>query len=116
MANEEHLAELIKNSWNIPQPLSLEIIERDKSCVYCRVDFTPAAISKKTSATWEHIVNDARIVTRENIARCCCSCNASKGAKDLSDWLDSNYCKAKNITCDSVASVVKQALLNPPHL
>jgi hypothetical protein len=42
------------------------------------------------------------------------SCNASKGSKLLEDWLESNYCKKKEITVDSVADVVKKALKNPP--
>jgi hypothetical protein len=58
-------------------------------------------------ATWEHIVNDARIVNRENIARCCSACNSSKGIKKLSDWLESAYCGRRGITRDTVAEVVK---------
>lgn len=64
--------------------------------------------------SWEHIVNDERIISRENIARCCISCNASKGAKDLALWLGSNYCARRGINPDAVAEVVKQALLTPP--
>ena len=65
-------------------------------------------------ATWEHIVNDARIITRENIARCCFSCNSSKGAKELKTWLELRYRNNKGITKDTVAPVVKQALVNTP--
>jgi hypothetical protein len=61
-------------------------------------------------ATWEHIINDAQIVTRENIALCCWSCNSSKGAKLLADWFQSAYCLRHGITPDSVAQVVKEAL------
>jgi hypothetical protein len=61
-------------------------------------------------ATWEHILNDARIVTRENIALCCASCNSSKGAKLLSAWLQSSYCKSKGISTQSVSPVVRAAL------
>lgn len=61
--------------------------------------------------TWEHIVNDARIITIDNIALCCCSCNASKGAKSLTLWLVSNYCLSKNITPETVADVAKRALV-----
>lgn len=61
-------------------------------------------------ATWEHIINDARIISRENIARCCVSCNSSKGTKKLSDWLESDYCKKRGINGETVAEVVKQAL------
>jgi hypothetical protein len=62
-------------------------------------------------ATWEHIINDASIVTRENIALCCNSCNASKGAKDLRVWLNSKYCTRKGITPSTVAEVVKNYLV-----
>ena len=37
------------------------------------------------------------------------SCNASKGAKLLEDWLESDYCKRNNINKDSVAQVVKRS-------
>ena len=102
------------NRWKIPGSLEAEIRARDHDCVYCRVRFgsSPATIGSR--ATWEHIVNDARMVTRENIALCCGSCNASKGNRDLVDWLVSGYCKEHGITSDSVAEVVKKALVSPP--
>ena len=100
------------NRWNIPEWMEKEIIKRDTVCVYCGVPFTTAGHFRKTSPSWEHIINDARIVTLENISRCCVSCNASKGSKDLSDWLESDYCKKKNITYNTVADVVKKALRN----
>jgi hypothetical protein len=102
------------NAWNIPDWMERQILERDLLCIYCRVDFAQAS-SKKERPTWEHIVNDVRIVTLANIARCCTSCNASKGAKELAQWLGSNYCKKKGITPDRVAQVVRDALLSPPQ-
>ena len=100
------------NNWNIPSSLEKEIRERDKICVYCGVSFPSTKISKKTAASWEHIINDAKIITRENIALCCCGCNASKGQKQLSIWLQSKYCIDKNITPENVAQVIKNALKN----
>jgi len=100
------------NNWNIPDWLEKEVRERDKTCVYCSAEFTPVNISKKTAASWEHIINDAKIITRENIALCCCGCNASKGQKQLSAWLTSDYCKQRGITPDSVAPIIKQAIKN----
>lgn len=47
------------NNWNIPSSLEKEIRERDKVCVYCGVEFTSTKVSKKTAASWEHIINDA---------------------------------------------------------
>ena len=102
------------NRWNIPDRLATEIVERDKCCVYCGVVFGLAGASKGRLPTWEHIVNDARIITRGNIALCCRTCNASKGAKLLSIWLKSAYCKRLNISLETVAEVVKAALIGPP--
>jgi hypothetical protein len=104
------------NNWNIPDGLEIEIRDRDKKCVYCGVEFGSSKKSRKSMATWEHIVNDARIVNRENIARCCFSCNASKGTKKLSDWLESDYCKKHGITKDTVTEVVRRALVSPPSI
>ncbi|MBC2736572.1 MAG: HNH endonuclease [Desulfobacteraceae bacterium] len=101
------------NQWNIPEWLEQEVRDRDKVCVYCGIEMietVPRGGSRKNAATWEHIINDQTIITKENIARCCSSCNASKGTKRLSDWIDSSYCKRKGIDQNSVAQVVKVAL------
>ena len=101
------------NGWGIPEWLEREVRERDTACVYCGVPMTQRAFSqgsRKTVATWEHIINDASIVTRENIARCCVSCNSSKGTKRLADWLGSRYCRERGLTVDTVADVVRAAL------
>ncbi|MEQ1905758.1 MAG: hypothetical protein ABL888_16340 [Pirellulaceae bacterium] len=98
------------NRWNIPPSLELEILERDLCCVYCGVEFIADNPEKGLRRSWEHIINDARIVTKENIAICCRRCNASKGAKDLRAWLDSDYCTRNGITPATVAAVIKKAL------
>lgn len=100
------------NNWNIPKELEKEVRERDKSCVYCGIKFLPHTQSAKASASWEHIINDASIITRENICLCCRSCNASKGQKQLSIWLKSDYCLNKGITPESVSPIIKQAIKN----
>lgn len=51
------------NNWKIPVPLEQEIRERDVTCVYCGIEFTPIKVSKKTALSWEHIINDAKIIT-----------------------------------------------------
>lgn len=102
------------NSWNIPDWLEKEVIERDTHCVYCGVkmlDKMPKHGSRKNVATWEHIINDASIINRDNIARCCSSCNSSKGTKLLSDWINSDYCKKNDINKDTVAPIIKRALI-----
>ncbi len=101
------------NRWGIPDWLEEEVNARDKSCVYCGarlVEQIPPRGPRKAVATWEHIINDASIVTRENIARCCVACNSSKGTKKLSDWMQSSYCQKRGISKETVAEVVKKAL------
>jgi hypothetical protein len=93
-----------------------QVKERDKSCVYCGVEFSENSNSRKSKPSWEHIVNDIRINGSINIALCCMSCNASKGSKLLEDWLKSDYCKINNITSNKLADVIKNALDNPPQL
>ena len=100
------------NNWNIPKELEKEVRARDTVCVYCRCTFTPTKISKKTAVSWEHIINDAKIITKENIALCCCGCNASKGQKPLSIWLQSKYCLERGISADKVAPIIQEAIKN----
>ena len=104
----------MSNRWGIPKAVEEQVIARDKKCVYCGEDFEKVHLSRKTKPTWEHIVNDIRINGLNNIALCCCSCNASKGSKLLKDWLNSPYCISKNINMDTVALVVKKAIINLP--
>lgn len=101
------------NGWGIPAWLEAEVRSRDKECVYCRVPMldSPATDgSRRFVATWEHIINDASLRTPENVARCCASCNSSKGTKTLSQWIESPYCKRRGISPDTVSDVVKHAL------
>jgi hypothetical protein len=98
------------NRWRIPAWLEQEAIERDRDCVYCRMSFEPLSLERRGRPSWEHIVNDARVITRENIVRCCIGCNASKGTKTLLMWLDSKYCRERGITRATVASVVRAVL------
>jgi 5-methylcytosine-specific restriction endonuclease McrA len=96
------------NRWNIPEWLEALVLERDKDCIYCRATFDP--LSTRARPTWEHIINDLQLITRENIARCCMSCNASKGDRPVTVWLDSAYCKNRSITREQVAEVVRAQL------
>ncbi len=96
------------NRWAIPNDVENHVKKRDRNCVYCGVEFTENNLSRKTNPSWEHIINDIRINGLDNIALCCISCNASKGAKLLEDWLESDYCKRKEITVHTVDSVVKR--------
>ena len=104
------------NNWNIPDWLEREVKDRDRKCVYCRIEFGSSKATRKSKATWEHIVNEAKVINRENIVRCCFSCNASKSTKKRSDWLESDYCKKRRITKDTVAEVVRRALVSQPSI
>lgn len=101
------------NIWNIPEWLENEVRARDKTCVYCGVEMlsrVPRGSPRGAAATWEHIINDARIITRENIALCCSACNSSKGQKPLAVWLQSTYCVERGVNENTVAQIVKDAL------
>ena len=98
------------NNWNIPSWLEQEVRNRDKACVYCGCDFVSPKISVKSSPSWEHIINDVTISTIENIALCCIGCNASKGAKLLSQWLESEGAKRRGVSQETLAPVVLAAL------
>ena len=100
------------NRWNIPAWLETEVLLRDTSCIYCRIDFSIPAASRGEKPSWEHIVNDETIINRQNISRCCMSCNSSKGAKNVAIWHESAYCKRKGISKLTVAQVVREALAN----
>lgn len=104
------------NRWGIPKEVEDYVKKRDTSCVYCGQRFLENPESRKQKPSWEHIVNDIRINGIDNISLCCISCNTSKGAKLLEDWLRSDYCKKNKINNDSVAQVVKDAIKNPPRV
>lgn len=97
------------NRWKIPPDVEKKVLERDRQCIYCGLSFDLPDAKPGGGRSWEHIVNDVSFVTPENIALCCRSCNSSKGARLLSIWLDSAYCKRRGINRESVAAVVKNA-------
>lgn len=105
-----------KNRWGIPGWLEREVLARDAACVYCGVRFGEPDAPRRDRASWEHIVNDARITTRDNIALRCVGCNASKGRRDVGVWLAGRYCEAKGITPETVAPIVQRALQRRPTL
>jgi hypothetical protein len=105
-----------RNRWGIPRWLELEVLARDASCVYCGVPFDRADAPRRDRPSWEHIVNDARITTRDNIALCCIGCNASKGQRDIAVWLSGRYCEAKGVAPETVAPIVRRALQRRPTL
>jgi hypothetical protein len=101
----------MSNRWGIPKDVEDYVIKRDTNCVYCGITFINDNPTRGTKTTWEHIINDIKINSIDNIARCCGSCNASKGNNHFNKWLKSRYCVNKNITFDNVALVVKAHFL-----
>jgi hypothetical protein len=97
------------NNYNIPDWLEKKVKIRDQFCVYCQVKLKEYPHTKGTpsdKATFEHIDNDGP-PSEENIALCCASCNSSKGVKKLKDWLNSPYCRDKNINIKNVAAIIR---------
>ncbi len=107
---------MARNRWGIPDWLEREVLARDAACVYCGVRFGAPDAPRRDRPSWEHIVNDARITTRDNIALCCVGCNASKGQRDVGAWLAGAYCAAKGIAPETVAPIVRRALQRRPTL
>ena len=101
------------NRWRIPESLEREVIERDRFCIYCGVEFSSTNPARRCRPSWEHIINDASLVNTWNIALCCASCNSSKGTKSLEKWLDSKYCKEREITRHSMTPIAISGLLEP---
>jgi hypothetical protein len=85
------------NRWNIPDWLEKAVTDRDRCCIYCGVDFDVPSSLRGMRPSWEHIVNDAKIVT---------------GSRVLADWLQSNYCKRKSITELGIAQIARAALVD----
>lgn len=100
----------MSNHWRIPKETEIIVRKRDSKCVYCGIVFSENDNSRKSMPTWEHIINDITINGPDNIALCCCSCNASKGIKRIEDWLKGKYCCAKGISYNTVAPIVKKYL------
>jgi hypothetical protein len=96
------------NKYGIPPKLEEKIRKRDKFCVFCHVELKGDG---KQKSTIEHFDNDGALDEEWNLAMCCNSCNASKGTKKLLGWLNSDYCKEKNITKENVAEVTKKYIL-----
>ncbi len=95
------------NAWGIPTDVEKAVLVRDTVCVYCGAAF---GSERRTKRSWEHIINDVKIATLENIALCCIGCNASKGAKPLADWIASPQAQRRGISAQTLAPIVLAAL------
>lgn len=101
------------NRWGIAAEPEAKVRKRDKRCVYCRAVMKGSALAtggRKSTATWEHIDNNVRNRSENNVVRRCGSCNSSKGVRKLTEWLDSEYCRQEKIDHRTVALVVRKWL------
>jgi hypothetical protein len=99
------------NRWNIPEDLERQVLQRDTHCVYCRNELKRPPHPRGACGSWEHIDNeDWDPPTPGNIARCCGTCNTSKGTRRLLDWFNSDYCKKNNINEETVSPFVRNWL------
>lgn len=87
------------NSYGITEREKEHLKKTIKNCVYCNVKLKEYSHTKcGDKETIEHIDNDdLNPLHKFNIVLCCNSCNSSKKAKKLCDWLELDYCKRKNI-------------------
>jgi hypothetical protein len=97
--------------YDIPDRVARHVARRDKSCVYCKLRFRIGARSRNNLASWEHMDDDSVKHPKVwNIALCCGCCNNSRGPKGLAKWLDSAYCRKKNISRQTIAPVIRRYL------
>jgi hypothetical protein len=83
-----------------------KIIRRDNyTCVYCKA-YEPKYY------TLDHIIPQEKKGTNSinNLVVCCRICNSSKRHEDLEKWLESNYCKEKNIDKNTINPIVFKLL------
>lgn len=77
----QHAKSHKRNIFPIPPDIQIELLEEfNGRCAYC---LNPAT-------TWDHIVSIAEggNSTPGNVVPCCLSCNSSKKAQNLYEWLD----------------------------
>ncbi len=111
----------MKTKFGIPQDQLDEIVLRDEVCVYCQKEMiNPFDIhNRSNSATIEHLNHRADWYSVQDfvgrglsvhsiITICCGGCNSSRGAKPLRRWLESRYCKSRNINVDTVSPIVQR--------
>jgi hypothetical protein len=73
-------ARIEMNRWNIPVWLERKVIERDRQCVYCGVEFDGQNANRCYRPSWEHII-------RENLQILCPLYDGSIACKALDRFL-----------------------------
>src|SRR5262249_8819057 len=107
-----HLAmeqrKLAMNRWNIPPWLedsaghNLRLLRR--RFLFSGDSRRPAVVGARRQRREDY--------HSRNIARCCMSCNASKGTQDLAPWLLSKHCERKGKSRVELSTVPFQAPLS----
>ena len=85
------------NAYDISFELETFIRRKYKNCIYCGIKLKNSKKNYHDKATIEHIDNIVRHRTKDNLAMCCNSCNASKGKLPLWNWLRKGYCIKKDV-------------------
>ncbi len=82
--------------YNIPTKDLITLVNnRDIRCIYCDCEFSTDYKSKRYG-TYDHL--DAFMAhSKSNTVKCCGSCNSSKGAKDVLEWLESKNLEPSKI-------------------
>lgn len=100
------------NKYGLSEDKLKDIRARDTDCVYCHKKMIePNPIGWRGDwATIEHLNFLPPWNNAETVAICCGSCNSSRGAKNITDWFKTGYCREKNINAETVAEPVKKYL------
>ncbi|NQV89240.1 MAG: hypothetical protein HQ488_02870 [Parcubacteria group bacterium] len=99
----------MKNKYGLPEKELDSIRARDSVCVYCHKTMKKAG-SEEFRGDWSTIEHLNHLPPWNNIstiAICCFSCNASRGAKRITDWFKGSYCLDKGINLNTVTTPVK---------
>src|SRR6266496_19755 len=106
------------NQFHVPSMVEYRVRHRFRRCAYCgrrmkahkRVRGCPG-----DKATIEHLNRQGPFYWSEglqekDLVMVCARCNSSRGARRLSDWFESTYCRERSINPRTVASPVKRYL------
>ena len=102
----------MSNPYGLSEDALAKLRERDCLCVYCHKEMIYPFDTKRRSdsATIEHFNHEPPWNNIETVAYACGSCNSSKGAMPLMEWLQKSYCVERNITLNTVAQPVRDYL------
>jgi hypothetical protein len=102
----------MSNKYGLPEDQLDRIRARDTRCVYCEKEMR-APIKGTPATDWatiEHLNRFPPFDDATTVAICCMSCNASRGAKKITDWFESDYCQKRDVNFSSVAEPVREYL------